>query len=121
MLWQSHHVVARELPLLLQDLVLIDQEVSAEGLIFILLNKVLHLVMAEAEQFGIAYAAQVNIHLVLHEEGSLVDGRTLVQLLNHELVVFKLGVGLHDAVLDEVERVGACLFGEHHGVLLEGL
>ena len=41
----------------------------------------------------------------MHEEATVVDGRTLVELLEHELVVLKLGIDFHDTLLDEVERV----------------
>lgn len=113
MLRQTHNVVARELPLLLKNLVLVDQKVSAKGFVFVLFNKLLHLVVAEAQKLGIGNAAQIDVHMVLHKEGAMVDGRALVKLFNHKFIVFKLRVGLDDAVLYEVERVGTSVLSEH--------
>lgn len=101
-----HHVVARELALLLQDLVLVYEKIAAERIILVLLDQLFHLAGGEDEELGISLAAQVNVHEVLHEEATMVDGRTLVELLEHELVVLKLGKDFHDTLLDEVERVG---------------
>ena len=101
-----HHVVARELALLLQDLVLVDEEITAERIILVLLDQLFHLAGGEDEKLGIGLAAQINVHEVLHEEATVVDGRTLVELLEHELVVLELGKDFHDTFLDEVERVG---------------
>ena len=104
-IWNLHDVVAGELALLLQDLVLVDEKITAERIILVLLDQLFHLAGGEDEELGISLAAQVNVHEVLHEEATVVDGRTLVELLEHELVVLKLRKDFHNTFLDEVERV----------------
>ena len=58
--------------------------------------------MAETEDLGIGLASQVDIHLILHEEGAMVDSRSLVQLFDHEFIVLELRVHFQDALLDKV-------------------
>lgn len=74
LLGQTHHVVTREFSFLLEDFVLVDKNISTKWLLFILLNELFHLVVAEAEDFSISLASQVDIHLILHEESAMVDG-----------------------------------------------
>ena len=72
-IFTSHHVVAGELSLLLQYLVLEDQKISTERLIFILLDKLFHLLTCQDQQLSVSFAPEVHIHVVLHEESPMVD------------------------------------------------
>ena len=116
-----HHVVAGEFPLLLQNLVLVDEKIATERVVFVLLDQLLHLVMAEHEKLRFSLGSQVHIHEVLHEEAAVVDRRSLVELLKDKLVVLELGKDFNDTLLDEVELVGGFLFGEQVLVLFEEL
>lgn len=49
----AHHVIARVLALLLEDLVLVNEHVTAEGIVFILLNELLHLLMGQDEELHV--------------------------------------------------------------------
>jgi len=112
------HIVTGELALLLQDLVLVDEQIAAEWLVLVFLDQFLHLCMVEHEEFNIGLASEVHVHVVLHEESAVIDSRTLVELLNNELVVLKLSVGLKHALLDEVEGVSGVFFGKHDRIFL---
>lgn len=69
---EAHDVVTGELPFLLEDLVLVDQNVTAERLFFILRDKFFHLSMGEHEDFGVRFASDVDVHLILHKECAMV-------------------------------------------------
>ena len=111
-------VVAGELAFLLQDFVLIDEEVTTEGLVLILLDQLLHTGVAEDQELAVRLHPEVHIHVVLHEKGTVIDGRTFVELLEHELVILKFGVRLDDALFNEVKSVGWCFLGQNDLVLL---
>lgn len=120
-LGQAHHVVARELAFLLQYLVLVNQQVASKRLVLILFYQLLYLAVRQLEQFHICLAPEIQIRLVLHEEGAMVDRGSLVKRFKHKLFVLKLGEDFNHAVLNEGERVGGLLLCEHGLVLLEVL
>ena len=96
-----HDVIAGELALLLQDLVLVDQKIPPETLLLILLDHLLHLLMRQDQKLSIRLAPEIHVHIVLHEEGPVVDCGSLVKRLNDELILFKLGVDIDHSVFDE--------------------
>ena len=96
-----HDVIAGELALLLQDLVLVDQKIPPETLLLILLDHLLHLLMRQDQKLSIRLAPEIHVHIVLHEEGPVVDSRSLVKRLNDELILFKLGIDIDHSVFDE--------------------
>ena len=96
-----HDVIAGELALLLQDLVLVDQKIPPETLLLILLDHLLHLLMRQDQKLSIRLAPEIHVHIVLHEEGPVVDSRSLVERLNDELILFKLGIDIDHSVFDE--------------------
>lgn len=96
-----HDVIAGELALLLQDLVLVDQKIPPETLLLILLDHLLHLLMRQDQKLSIRLAPEIHVHIVLHEEGPVVDSGSLVKRLNDELILFKLGVDIDHSVFDE--------------------
>lgn len=112
------YIVTGELALLFQDLVLVNKQVTSERLVLILLDQFLHTSVVQNEELAIGLHSEVHIHIVLHEEGTMVDCGALVELLKHELVILKLSVGLNDALFDEIERVGWGLLSQHNLVLL---
>ena len=69
-----HDVVTGEFTLLLQDLVLINEQSLSKRLVLVLLNKLLHFFMSEHEKLSICQTPEVNIGVILHEEGTMVDG-----------------------------------------------
>ena len=96
-----HDVIAGEFALLLQDLVLVDQKIPPETLLLILLDHLLHLLMRQDQKLSIRLAPEIHVHIVLHEEGPVVDCGSLVKRLNDELILFKLGVDIDHSVFDE--------------------
>ena len=86
---------------MLQDLVLVDQKIPPETLLLILLDHLLHLLMRQDQKLSIRLAPEIHVHIVLHEEGPVVDSRSLVERLNDELILFKLGVDIDHSVFDE--------------------
>ena len=72
-LGQTHDVIARELALLLQDLVLIDEQITTKWLVFVLFNQLLDLLVAQEQKLGISHATEVDVHVVLHEESTVID------------------------------------------------
>lgn len=100
-IWNLHDVVAGELALLLQDLVLIDQKIPPETLLLILLDHLFHLLMRQDQKLSIRLAPEIHVHIILHEEGPMVDSGSLVKRLNDEFILFKLGVDIDHSVFDE--------------------
>ena len=96
-----HDVIAGELALLLQDLVLVDQKIPPETLLLILLDHLLHLLMRQDQKLSIRLAPEIHVHIILHEEGPVVDSRSLIKRLNDELILFKLSVDIDHSVFDE--------------------
>ena len=96
-----HDVIAGEFALLLQDLVLVDQKIPPETLLLILLDHLLHLLMRQDQKLSIRLAPEIHVHIVLHEEGPVVDSGSLVKRLNDELILFKLGIDIDHSVFDE--------------------
>ena len=90
---------------MLQDLVLIDQKISPETFLLILLDHLFNLLMRQNQKLGIRPAPEIHIHIVLHEERPVVDGRSLVKRLNDELILFKLGVDINHSIFDEEQGV----------------
>lgn len=75
--------------------------------------------MAQAEKFGVSYAPEVDVHAVLHEKGTMIDCRALVELINYEFVRLKLRIGLKDTILNEVKCIYRVFLSQHDRVLLE--
>ena len=72
-LGQVHDIVTGEFAFLFQDLVLINEQALSKGLILVLLNKLLHLFMSELEKLRIGQTPEVNIGVILHKEGAMID------------------------------------------------
>ena len=73
-LGQVHHIVTGEFTFLLQDLVLIYEQTLSKRLILVLLNELLHLFVGEHEELSISQTPKVHIGVILHKEGTMVDG-----------------------------------------------
>ena len=118
-LGHSHHVVAGELAFLLENLVLVNEQFTSERLVLILLNQLFDLLVAQAKKFGVSYAPEVDVHAVLHEKGTMINCRALVELINYEFVRLKLRIGLKDTILNEVKSIYRVFLSQHDRVLLE--
>ena len=67
------NIVAGVLALKLEDLVLIDQQVSTESLVVVLLDQLFHLLLCQHEEFGFFDASDGDIHEITAEEVLLID------------------------------------------------
>ena len=61
--------------------------------------------MGELEEPAIRLAADTDTHRVLQENGPVVDGATLVELLKDKSLAFEAREDLNNAILDEVKNV----------------
>ena len=66
---------------MLQNSILVGQYFRRESLFIISITDVLELFLGQLKEFGFLGYSDVNVHNILHEEGSLVYDRTLVKLL----------------------------------------
>ena len=51
-------------------------------------------------------ASNADWHLILHEDGPIVDSAALVQMLQYEYGALKASKHLNDSIFDKIERVG---------------
>ena len=104
-LGQAQDVVTWELCALLEELVLVEEQALAKGLVLVLRDHFVQCRVGELEEPAIRLAANTDTHRVLEEDGPLVDGAALVELFKDELAALEASEDLDNAILDEVKRV----------------
>jgi len=78
---------------------LIGQYLCRETLLIVPVTNVLELLLGQLQQLGFFRYSDIDVHDILHKEGSLVDDRSLVKLFKDEVILFKLGEDLNDTLL----------------------
>lgn len=86
-----------------------------------LLDQTSECVEIESQNLNISRGAQVDVHLVLEEDGSVVNHRARPKHIDEECVAFKLGRDMHVTLLDKVDLLNGVLHFEHAHVLCKRL
>ena len=63
----------------------------------------------------------IDTHLILYEDRTMVDAATLVQLLKHELAALKARVDFNNTILNEIDQVRLVSRVKNHGTLIKRL
>lgn len=80
-LWHLHDIVKGVLLLLAQDFLMEAEHLLVEAVLAVPFFNFLQFVKAQLQHFAVLLAPHIHIHLVLHEEGLVVNDRATVEPL----------------------------------------
>ena len=75
--------------------------------------------MGQSQKFSISCTPEIYIHVILHEEGAMVDGRPLIKCLNHKLVLLKPREHFNHTLLDKEQGISRGVLCQQYIVLFQ--
>jgi hypothetical protein len=98
---------------LLKNFVLIGKDLGRESHLVITVTDLLEFLLGKLEDFGFSLYLDVDVHDVLHEEGTLIDNRTCVEGFESEVILFKVSVYINHTVFKENKSLRGLVFYEY--------
>jgi len=77
--------------------------------------------MSQHKKLSFGDATELDIHVILHEEGSMIDGGAFVQILQYVLILFKIRINLDFTIFYKVQRIGRLVLCKNHRIFIIAL